>query len=115
MNEATMSPISLRRQIDQVITELGNCVQLCRDIKLTRHASSTVNLDNLKSVLKSAQEEILDEYDRLRIRVGREFEYGDGKLLLLTLQRHVPEANSKQIRQDAKWIDTSEASKTKSR
>lgn len=72
-----MSPVSLRRQLDQVITELDDCVQLCRDINRTRHMSSTVNLDNLKSALKSAQAEIPDEYNRLRTNVGREFEYGD--------------------------------------
>lgn len=82
MNEATMS---LRRQVDQVISELGGCVQLCKDIKRNRRPTSTVNLDNLQSALESAQVQILDTYERIRSAVGREFDYGDGKLLLLML------------------------------
>jgi hypothetical protein len=80
MNETTMSPIAFKRQVEQVISELGKCVQLCQDIKHNRRMRSHENLDRLEEALESAEGSIPQSYDRLRRTVGSQLDIGDGKL-----------------------------------
>jgi hypothetical protein len=85
MNQTNMSPITFKRQVDQVITELGKCVQLCQDIKYNRDIRSTENLNKLEEALGSAEGRIPMDYDDLRRIVGSEFDIGDGKLLRICI------------------------------
>jgi hypothetical protein len=80
MNQTTMSPVTFKRQVEQVIAQLGKCVQLCKDIRTNRHMKSTENLNKLQNAFESAEQRIPMDYAEMRRIAGSEFDSGDGKL-----------------------------------
>ncbi len=75
-----MSPITFKQQVEQLVSELAKCIQLCQDIRAYRKIGNRhENLDRLQSTLESAEASIPMAYNTTRRLVGSQFELGDGK------------------------------------
>lgn len=73
-----MSPISFKQQVEQLVSELSRCIQLCQDIKSYRNVGNRhENLDRLQSTLESSERSIPMAYNTTRRLVGSQLEIGD--------------------------------------
>jgi hypothetical protein len=74
-----MSPITFKQQVEQLVSELTRCIELCQDIRAYRNIGSRhENLDRLQSTLESAEDSIPMAYNTTRRLVGSQLEIGDG-------------------------------------
>jgi len=73
-----MSPKAFKQQIDQLISELNNCYELCLAVRNNRRLGPTTDaLDRLESGLKSGAHGIEVEFNDLRNIIGSRMDLGD--------------------------------------
>lgn len=75
-----MSPVTFKLQVEQLVSELSRCIELCQDIRAYRHIGSRhENLDRFQAALESAEGSIPMAYNTNRRLVGCPLEIGDEK------------------------------------
>lgn len=75
-----MAPVTFKQLVEQLISELSSCIQLCQDIRAYRNIGSLhENLDRLQSTLESAERSIAISFNNTRRLVGNQLDIGDEK------------------------------------